>query len=671
MNRPTLAFDASHRACEHVSAFKAKPNVIEIFRTVQRYISAFDIPDPKTQKRYVPMCSSCGSVLSRLHLCMDCVYFGCRDCVQKGRSRGTSTDVLSEEDVSIHKAKRVKETAGAKKNEETLEHINNDKGCCMEAHFEKTGHCLSVDIVHNYVYCFVCRDYQYDADLERVIYEQSNYASAVKHQLSTPAEQLVTYEEWKPDLEELDIMYTNAKRQKVWEESGFGLRGLNNLGNTCFMNCILQALLNNPLMRNFFLSDMHTEQTCPRKNQFKEDNSNNGESNGWNGSVSKGRSVPNGSETMQGDELGLSNGSNVIASRLLNGTPQSKDANGETPGTVGGNSPCASTNGNGSQSGAPVICLACEMHYLFQEVFSGHHKSYSPAQFLHSVWTHAHHLSGYEQQDAHEFFIACLDGMHLHIMGTKTNCQCIIHRIFTGHLRSDLKCLGCGNISTTVDPFWDISLDLKPTKSETVAHPKAGAASEKVSGEIYSPHALSDCLRRFTQPETLGEDGKLFCKICKRDQEVTKQLSFEALPIVICFHLKRFEHSAVSSVKIDTPIKFPSKLDMSPYLSSSICQKSQKNGKEANPLPVTPEELEMLTATDPFSPFRYVLYAVVNHHGKMDAGHYTAFVMRHNHWFHFDDDHVTKTNVSEVLKSEGYLLFYIKEQIDYKQTVWG
>ncbi len=40
-------------------------------------------------------------------------------------------------------------------------------------------------------------------------------------------------------------------------------------------------------------------------------------------------------------------------------------------------------------------------------------------------------------------------------------CHCIIHRIFTGGMQSDVVCTACNAVSTTVDPFWDISLDIR------------------------------------------------------------------------------------------------------------------------------------------------------------------------------------------------------------------
>ncbi len=71
-----------------------------------------------------------------------------------------------------------------------------------------------------------------------------------------------------------------------------------------------------------------------------------------------------------------------------------------------------------------------------------------PHVLLHMTWTHAHHLAGYEQQDAHEFFIATLDLMHRHLIRTRSagdgvnpsNCDCIVDTIFTGKLQSDVVC---------------------------------------------------------------------------------------------------------------------------------------------------------------------------------------------------------------------------------------
>ncbi|XP_070951044.1 uncharacterized protein [Macaca nemestrina] len=40
------------------------------------------------------------------------------------------------------------------------------------------------------------------------------------------------------------------------------------------------------------------------------------------------------------------------------------------------------------------------------------------------------------------------------------HCSCVIDQIFTGGLQLDITCQVCHSVSTTIDPFWDISLDL-------------------------------------------------------------------------------------------------------------------------------------------------------------------------------------------------------------------
>lgn len=56
-------------------------------------------------------------------------------------------------------------------------------------------------------------------------------------------------------------------------------------------------------------------------------------------------------------------------------------------------------------------------HASFLKFYSGHRSPHIPFRLLHLVWTHARHLAGYEQQDAHEFLIAALDVLHRHCKG--------------------------------------------------------------------------------------------------------------------------------------------------------------------------------------------------------------------------------------------------------------
>ena len=66
---------------------------------------------------------------------------------------------------------------------------------------------------------------------------------------------------------------------------------------------------------------------------------------------------------------------------------------------------------------AESTCLGCAMNNIFHEAYSGERAQLSPHKLLYAVWQHSKHLAGYSQQDAHEFFIALLDGMHTHLGG--------------------------------------------------------------------------------------------------------------------------------------------------------------------------------------------------------------------------------------------------------------
>jgi hypothetical protein len=48
---------------------------------------------------------------------------------------------------------------------------------------------------------------------------------------------------------------------------------------------------------------------------------------------------------------------------------------------------------------------------VFGEVYSGNRQPFSPTEFLYQWWRFADSLAGYQQQDAHEFFLSLLEGL--------------------------------------------------------------------------------------------------------------------------------------------------------------------------------------------------------------------------------------------------------------------
>lgn len=99
--------------------------------------------------------------------------------------------------------------------------------------------------------------------------------------------------------------------------------------------------------------------------------------------------------------------------------------------------------------------------------------------------------------------------------------------------------LDCSNISTTIDPFWDISLDLGMGPSVR------NGGSAMLSPSYTEPTSLFDCLKRFTRDEHLGSFAKIKCSQCTVHRESTKRLTMKRLPIVCCFHLKVSIHVVV------------------------------------------------------------------------------------------------------------------------------
>lgn len=234
------------------------------------------------------------------------------------------------------------------------------------------------------------------------------------------------------------------------------------------------------------------------------------------------------------------------------------------------------------------------------------------------------------------------------------DCQCIAHKAFSGLLRSDVTCMTCGFTSTTYDPCVDISLNLDLSFCSSTGMTNKNSKPN----ENASISTLLGCLDLFTRPEKLGPDQKLYCQNCQERRNSLKQMSIRRLPVVLCLHIKRFEHSSIRKMsrKIDQYLQFPFSLDMASYLSSSIVRNRFGNRIFAF------EGDESDTCTE------FEIFAVVTHSGMLESGHYVTYVRVRNQWYKCDDAWITEIDEGVVRASQCYLMYYVQKGFHYKAS---
>ena len=180
-------------------------------------------------------------------------------------------------------------------------------------------------------------------------------------------------------------------------------------------------------------------------------------------------------------------------------------------------------------------------------------------------------------------------------------------------------------------PFWSIfggvqrsivscpnrDCGYRTRKYEPIAH-----VTLEIPGEGW---AVGDLLQHYFEEE-VPPDYR--CNGCGREGICTKKLDMERWPKVLCLHLKRFAWRRNRREKIYDKVVF--------------------------------HEQERVSENGP----SYRLRSVCDHRGVAGGGHYVSYVRGHGGVWYFCDDsqRPTRIDVSRVLNSEGYMLFYECEQ---------
>lgn len=358
-------------------------------------------------------------------------------------------------------------------------------------------------------------------------------------------------------------------------------RAVSNLGNTCYMNAVLQALAHAPEL--CMALDVHGHRMrCPI---YKE-----------NAEKMAARSASSSASASSSRSSSPDNTANI-----------NLDTNGElksvytysTAGNVGTRkssrratrSPINNDNGEDKFSNDPnatKFCALCETEHHMDRVHRNSNngsssKPVSPTDFVHGfidqVAPESFRVG--QQEDSHEFLRLLIEAMQKScekarppkatsldqgnpqdtpaeptppeaesassdvgdfFADTKSKENIDTEypfQLFSGKIESKVTCGYCHMTSSTLDPIEDLGLEVTPV---------AGAALTSLGGRRSTPSpvptsALADvshALQRFACAEDLDAGYK--CEKCGEVGKATKQMRLASIPPILTLHLKRFRY---------------------------------------------------------------------------------------------------------------------------------
>ena len=282
----------------------------------------------------------------------------------------------------------------------------------------------------------------------------------------------------------------------------------------------------------------------------------------------------------------------------------------------------------------------------------------APEEVFHNLRFLAKHFVRYRQEDAHELLRLALarmdescvanrrgasafdrsangspslDAAATHRVvfdarGVRTDPPTFVERVFQGAFRGRVTCDHCGASSDSYEPFMDASLE--------------------ISGR--DRWDVDSALDAFVAPERLDDPNNLYrCDACDGMRTATRRTSFWECPATLAIHLKRFD---VDGGKIIKRVAAP----------------------PLRLLPRRPRRARRRRALGP----AYELNAVIVHAGSaVDCGHYYAYVRgvrdggrapggesrEASEWWEMDDARTRRASEAEVLgdgERGAYVLFY-------------
>lgn len=435
----------------------------------------------------------------------------------------------------------------------------------------------------------------------------SSPVPSVSKQSQTKVEKQVT----SPSNQELQVQKTGSSETNPFLENF--ATGLTNLGNSCYMNCVLQCLGATPQLTSFFFPNV---------------------TKGGNQTLQSYRQHINAKNRLGTSGVLTTNFVKLLTSMFNNvGKYFAPHEFKKVIGTV--------PSGRQFASFDQQDCIE-----FLNFVLDSLHEDLNQRAVENGEERSAIMELSTEQEKTREMLPVRLASTIEWERYLKLNFSVIVD-YFQGQYLSQLKCLECGMTSTTYNAFSILSLPIPERLNR-----------DKVV-------TLAQCLDLFTDTELLDDDNKWHCPRCKRFTKLTKKISITRLPRVLIINFKRFQILMSGHFnKLETFVKYPvnETLDLTSYwpqVGTYVSKDhSMDTAKEQQILSTFPQRHQ-----DP--PFKYKLYGVVNHYGNLTTGHYTAYVKKasdlkqRKEWCYFDDAKILyDCKVDQVMNKSAYCLFF-------------
>ncbi|XP_011313993.1 ubiquitin carboxyl-terminal hydrolase 35 [Fopius arisanus] len=196
----------------------------------------------------------------------------------------------------------------------------------------------------------------------------------------------------------------------------------------------------------------------------------------------------------------------------------------------------------------------------------------------------------------------------------------LVHRVFGGESKITYQCAQCDTSSHNTDKFRDLQLCFPEEIQETT--------------EV----SVQDLINYYLAPENLTGDNKYRCDKCMKLCDAQRIIKLLRAPAHLILTLKHFHYDTESRLrtKLRHKVRYDEKIQLN--VSTPISNETET----------------------------YQLYAAVVHSGySMDYGHYFTYASdSKQNWYKFNDSYVYKTPLDEFKSLEPpdtpYILFYEK-----------